>query len=155
MTLAVGYTHAARSARVCFAAAVSMISITGNAAPAQERVPRVLLLYPYDNTHGASTISGEAARRRLIERLNQKIEFHIDFLDLLRFPTETHRQRTAQYLAEKYAQSRIDVIITLNTESHRFASAYRGTFAPRVPVVFCCVTRALIDATTDRPSDIT
>jgi signal transduction histidine kinase len=152
--LTLGYTRLSRSAQLCFAAALWMIGIAGGAL-AQERIPRVLLLYPYDNTHGASTISGEAARKRLIERLNQRIEFHIDFLDLLRFPTETHKQRTAQYLAEKYAKSSIDLIITLNTESHRFASAYRDSFAPKVPVVFCCVTRALIDATTDRPGDIT
>jgi signal transduction histidine kinase len=128
---------------------------TATFAQSQNSIPQVLLLYPYDNTHGASTIAGEAARKRLMERLKGQIEFHVDFLHLLRFPAEAHRERVARHLAEKYSQSRIDLIITLNTESHRFASKYRDAFAPKVPVVFCCVTRALIDATTDRPSDIT
>jgi signal transduction histidine kinase len=140
-------------ARICFALALLMIG--ADASEGQERTPRVLLLYPYDNAHAASIISGEAARRRLIERLNGKVEFHTDFLDLLRFQDEAHRRRLAQYLAEKYAQTSIDLVIALNTEVYRFAGPYRDLFAPKVPVVFCCVMRALIDEMTNRPSDVT
>jgi len=140
-------------ARICFALALLLIG--ADASEGQERTPRVLLLYPYDNAHAASIISGEAARGRLIERLNGKVEFHTDFLDLLRFQDEAHRRRLAQYLAEKYAQTSIDLVIALNTEVYRFAGPYRDLFAPNVPVVFCCVMRALIDEMTNRPSDVT
>lgn len=153
-TLTLGCTRALRRAQLCFAVALWMISIAGNAAQAQERVPRVLMLYPYDNT-GAAIISGEAARKRLFERLNGKVEFNTDFLDLLRFQDEAYRRRAAQYLAEKYAQTSIDLIVALNTETYRFLRAYRDLFAPKVPVVFCCVMRSLLDETTDRPTDIT
>lgn len=139
-------------AQICFALALPLIGTY--AAQAQERIPRILLLYPYDNAPIASTISGEAARKRLIERLNGKVEFNSDFLDLLRFQDDAHRRLSAQYLADKYAQTSIDVIIALNTETYRFAAAYRHIFAPKVPVVFCCVVRALLD-TIDRPADIT
>src|SRR5262245_1713382 len=114
-TLTLGHTRAVRGAQVCFAVALWMIGIAGNAAQGQARIPRILMLYPYDNT-GAAIISGEAARKRLLERLNGKVEFNTDFLDLLRFQDEAHRQRAAQYLSEKYAQTSIDLIIALNTE---------------------------------------
>jgi len=130
------------------------MGLAWDAALAQERIPRVLLLYPYDNT-GAAIISGEAARQRLIERLNRNIEFHTDFLDLLRFQDETHRQQAAQYLARKYAQTPIDLIISLNTETYRFVTAYRHLFAPNIPAVFCCVMRSMLDQTAERPTDIT
>jgi signal transduction histidine kinase len=139
-------------AQICFALALPLIGADG--ALAQERIPRVLLLYPYDNT-GAAIISGEAARKRMMERLNRKVEFNSDFLDLLRFQDEAHRRQAAQYLAQKYAQISIDLIIALNTETYRFVGAYRDLFAPKVPVVFCCVMRSLLDETTDRPTDIT
>ena len=150
-----GYARISRSAQLCFVTALWMIGTSGNAVQAQDRVPRVLLLYPYDNTPVASTISGETARKRLTERLNGKVQFNVDFLDLLRFQEETHRQQTARYLAEKYANTPIDIIISLNTETYRFLQSYRDLFAPKVPVVFCCVMRSFIDATPGRPGDIT
>jgi hypothetical protein len=152
-TLTLGYTRLSRSARLCFAAVLWMIGLAGDAL-AQERIPRVLLLYPYDNT-GAAIISGEAIRQRLMERLNRNVEFHTDFLDLLRFQDEAHRRQAAQYLAQKYSQTPIDLVIALNTETYRFVTAYRDLFAPKIPVVFCCVMRALLDQIADRPTDIT
>jgi len=147
-------TRKSRVARIYLALALPLMGTVWDAAQAQERIPRVLLLYPYDNT-GAAIISGEAARKRMMERLDRKVEFHTDFLDLLRFQDEAHRRQAAQYLAQKYAQTSIDVIIALNTETYRFVDAYRDVFAPKIPVVFCCVMRSLLDETADRPTDIT
>jgi PAS domain S-box-containing protein len=127
---------------------------TIGAADAQDRDPRVLLLYPYDNVHGASTISGEAARRRLNEQFKGRIEIYSDFLDLLRFPDDEHRALVARFLASKYAQTRLDLIVALNTETYRFSLGYRDVFAVNVPVVFCCVTRALIESSLSRPADM-
>src|SRR5262245_24450831 len=150
-------TNKSRFAQICFAFALSLIA-AGDAqqgrAQGQERIPRVLLLYPYDNT-GAATVSGEAARQRLMERLNRNVEFHTDFMDLLRFQDEAHRRQAAQYLAQKYSQTPIDLIIALNTETYRFLTAYRDAFGPKSPAVFCCVMRALLDQIGERPADIT
>jgi PAS domain S-box-containing protein len=134
---------------MCLAAAVG-----ASAAQAQERNKRVLLLYPYDNTLPATNLSGEAARKRLLERTGNKVEIYIDFLDLVRFPDDAHAQRTARFLAEKYARTPLDLVIVLNTESQRFATRYRNIFAPDVPIVFCCVTRALMDSA-PLPPDVT
>jgi signal transduction histidine kinase len=153
-TSTLGCTRLSRRARLCFAAALWVMGFAWDSALAQERIPRVLLLYPYDNT-GAAIVSGEAARQRLMERLNRNVEFHTDFLDLLRFQDEAHRRQAAQYLAQKYAQTPIDLVIALNTETYRFLTAYRDVFAPTIPAVFCCVMRALLDQTADRPTDIT
>jgi signal transduction histidine kinase len=151
--------HIARSLiAFVFRTLVVSLAIWSNAngaAQAQERLPHVLLLYPYDNTHAASTIAGEAARKQLIARLDGKVNFNIDFLDLIRFPDEKHQQRTAQYLAEKYAQAKIDLILTLNTQTQAFARKYRDQFAPKAPVIFCCVGSWMADAAVGRESGIT
>ena len=89
-----------------------------------------------------------------LEQSKRQIAFYVDFLDLVRFPDDTHGDRTARYLAEKYAQTPLDLVIVLNTESLRFATRHRLLFAPNVPIVFCCVTRALMDVAS-RPPDVT
>jgi PAS domain S-box-containing protein len=123
-------------------------------ANAQEPLRRVLLLYPYDNAAPFTEVAGAAIRRRLIERSPSKIEIHISFLDLSRFPTEADERRSAHYLAEKYSRASLDLVIPLGTEAERFAVKYRDIFAPKVPVVFCCVTPELA-AAPGRAADVT
>jgi signal transduction histidine kinase len=122
---------------------------------AQGSPRRVLLLYPFDNAHPASVNAGAAVRQRLIDKSSpSQIDVYADFLDLARFPGEADELRAARYLAEKHSALPPDIIMPLNSEALRFATKYRGTIAPNVPIVFCCVTpdRA---AANDRPKDIT
>jgi signal transduction histidine kinase len=121
---------------------------------AEEAPHRILLLYPYDNATPFTEEAGSAIKRRLIEQSPSKIDVYTDFLDLSRFSSETDELRSARYLAEKYAHTPFDVIMPLGTEAERFAVRYRDIFAPKVPVVFCCVTPGLA-AAPDRPKDVT
>jgi signal transduction histidine kinase len=122
------------------------------AGRAQERLQRVLLLYPADNTQPATTSAGAAVGKRLRDRTPMKIAFYTDFLDLIRFPTETDQLRTAHFLAEKYAHTSIDILMPVGAVALRFALKYRQTIAPNAPVVFCCSPPA---AVADLPSDVT
>jgi signal transduction histidine kinase len=132
--------------------AVLMIAV--HPVAAQEPARRVLLLYPYDNAAPFTEIAGAAIRRQLIEKSPSKIEIHISFLDLSRFHADADELRSARYLAEKYSGKPLDLIIPLGTEAERFAVKYRDIFAPKVPVVFCCVTPELATAP-GRPADVT
>jgi signal transduction histidine kinase len=133
---------------------VAFFLIEGRPVGAQELTRRVLLLYPYDNAAPFTEVAGAAIRRRLIEKSPSKIEIHISFLDLSRFPAEADERRSAHYLAEKYSDTSLDLVIPLGTEAERFAVKYRGIFAPKVPVVFCCVTPELA-AAPGRAADVT
>jgi PAS domain S-box-containing protein len=121
---------------------------------AQDRPRRVLLLYPYDDMLPATTIAGAAMRKRLQERSTAPIEFYTDFLDLARFSTEADELRTAHYLAEKYAKTPIDIVMSLGIGGQRFVNTYRPLITPNVPIVFCCGTAADV-AAMDRPANIT
>ena len=59
--------------------------IGSDPALAQDKVQRVLMLYPYNNLFPLSVITGEAARKRLIDRSPVPLELYTDFLDLGRF----------------------------------------------------------------------
>jgi PAS domain S-box-containing protein len=121
---------------------------------AQEPPRRALLLYPYDNEHPFTLNAGAAIRKRLIEKSPSKVDIYSDFLDLDRFASDSDEARAARYLAEKHAREPPEILIPLGTEAYRFARKYRGTFAPGVPIVFCCVTPELATAG-DRPGDVT
>ena len=121
---------------------------------AQEPTRHVLLLYPYNDTVPVTVAAGTGVRNRLVERYSSKIDIATEFLDLGRFPTDADELRQARYLAEKYAGRLPEVIVPMQSEALRFAVKYRGTIAPNVPIVFCCVTPNIATAV-DRPKDVT
>ncbi|MBY5812988.1 sensor histidine kinase [Rhizobium leguminosarum] len=133
------------SGRLCRAAvflAVAALSMSSRQAAASEtsiaiidRVPRVLVLYPYDERIAATTAAGEALRSRLLEATNGKIDLFSEFLDLSRFPESDHVARMARYLGEKYAARRPDVVVAVGRESVSFIVANRGTIAPAAKIV--------------------
>ncbi|MBY5333740.1 HAMP domain-containing histidine kinase [Rhizobium leguminosarum] len=133
------------SGRLCctaFLLAVVAISVSGRDAAASDTsiaiidpVPRVLVLYPYDERIAATTAAGEALRSRLLEATNGRIDLFSEFLDLSRFPEGDHVARMARYLGEKYAARRPDVVVALGKESASFVTANRGTIAPGAKIV--------------------
>jgi PAS domain S-box-containing protein len=130
------------------------LTLNGWSVGAQEPPRRALLLYPYDNEHPFTQSAGAAIRKRLIEKSPSKIDIYSDFLDINRFAGNADEVRAARYLADKHAREPPEIILPLGTEAYRFASKYRETFAPGVPIVFCCVTPELATAK-DRPRDVT
>jgi signal transduction histidine kinase len=115
---------------------VCFISISSVAAEIVGRVPRVLILYPYDERLPSTSIAGETARTRLIETTRGKIDLFSEFLDLSRFREEGHIANIARYLAVKYAAVRPDVVIALGAESISFIVANRSTIAPDARIVY-------------------
>jgi signal transduction histidine kinase len=137
-----------------FVVGLAVLMIEARPVDAQEPARRVLLLYPYDNAAPFTEVAGAAIRRQLLEKSLSKIEIHISLLDLSRFSADADELRSARFLAEKYSGKPLDLIIPLGTEAERFAVKYRDIFAPKVPVVFCCVTPELATAP-GRPADVT
>jgi PAS domain S-box-containing protein len=133
---------------------VVALLLDGWSVNAQGPPRRALLLYPYDNEHPFTQSAGAAIRKRLIEKSPSKIDIYSDFLDINRFASDADEARAARYLADKHSREPPEIILPLGTESYRFAIKYRETFAPGVPIVFCCVTPELATAK-DRPRDVT
>ncbi|WP_246802141.1 sensor histidine kinase [Ensifer sp. ENS06] len=117
------------------------------------RVPRVLILYPYDERIAATTAAGEAVRTRLIGATKGKIDLFSEFLDLSRFPETEHVGRMARYLAAKYADHRPDVVVALGEESARFIAANREDLADGAKIIVAGISRSSADEM-DLPSDV-
>ena len=116
------------------------------AARAQEKVRRVLMLYPYSNLFPISVITGEAATKRLIERSEKPLELYSDFLDLGRFSGEAYEARTVRYLIDKYRDRKPDLVMALGPQSLRFILQYQADLGFDAPIVFCCTSGARLAA---------
>ena len=100
---------------------------------------RILLLHPYNETFPASTQAGDAVRQRLTERYGSNVDVYSFFLDLARFPDESHKRQVADYLAAKYKLSQPDLIVALGKPTLEFTLSYRRAFGADKPIVYCCV----------------
>jgi hypothetical protein len=140
--------------RLARCAVVVLILFLGSLARADELPRRVLMLHSYNYTFPATTVTADAARKRLLERSPQKVEIYGDFLDLLRAPDAGNELRTANFLREKYTHMSPDVVMALGSSALPFIVKYRNIIAPKVPVVFTGVTPESY-ADLQPPSDIT
>lgn len=104
------------------------------AKAATDRVPRVLVLYPYDERIAATTVAGEAIRARLIEATGGRIDLFSEFLDLSRFPEAYYVDRMAVFLAEKYAARQPDIVIALGEQSAKFIATHRAALAKNAKI---------------------
>jgi signal transduction histidine kinase len=106
------------------------------------RVPRVLVLYPYDERIAATTAAGEAVRARLLEVTDGKIDLFSEFLDLSRFPESYYVDRMARFLVEKYSARQPDVVIALGEQSARFIVTHRTSLAKNARIFAAGFNRA-------------
>lgn len=125
---------------------IAVILLTGIDATSAEPAPRpyrVLMLYPFNDTFWSSSRVGQATRNRFMERRPGKIEIYSDYLDLARFPRTDaeYARRTAQFLAQKYASTPLDLIVAIGPTSLRFAITHRDLMAPGVPLIFSSIAR--------------
>jgi len=81
----------------------------------------------------------EAFNKRLAEKTTEGFEIFIDYLDLARFPSQAHIDRSVQYLAEKYAEAPPDLLIPLGRAAVPFMVKYRELVAPRVPIIMASI----------------
>jgi PAS domain S-box-containing protein len=130
------------------------LSLPGGQARAEDAPRRVLILHAHNFTFPATTIISEALRKRLLEQSPRRLEIEGDFLDLARRPEPAHALRMANFLREKYAGVRFDVVVMIGITGAPFLIEYRDMIAPGVPVVFSDVTRATYEALR-LPPDIT
>jgi PAS domain-containing protein len=140
------------NAAITLLIAVTTIDI---AAPvsAQERQQRVLMLYPDSSVPSVVAVS-RGAQKKLAERSKLGIRTFDESLDLSRFSSAAHKQRTIRHLAEKYAETKLDVVVAIGPDSLRIAIDNRDVLAPGVPIVFCCVSPATLSAI-ELPTDVT
>lgn len=120
---------------LCLLLFVTDVPAAAGEASTENRSPRVLVLYPYDERIAATTVAGEAIRARLLDATGGKIDLFSEFLDLARFPEGDYIERMAQFLATKYSGRSPDVVIALGEQSAKFVVTHRATLAGDAKII--------------------
>jgi PAS domain S-box-containing protein len=115
-------------------------SVDRDCAWAQEfdRV-RVLLLFSNDAILPANQILSDSIHATMEAGAPGRLEFFTEYLDLVRFPQADHELRMAEYLREKYAKTRFDLVFAVGPEALNFKVKYRDALALEAPLVFAGV----------------
>ena len=69
-----------------------------------------------------------------------RLELYTEFLDFARFPQVEHSMRMQQFLREKYAATRIDLVISTSPFALDFVLQHRSALFPNVPFVYALVS---------------
>ena len=84
---------------------------------------------------GTATVDA-AIREACLSPVDEPVHYYAEYLETEEFPSETALLAFRDYLREKFAGRRIDVVIADSTPALRFALRYREELFPGVPVVF-------------------
>jgi signal transduction histidine kinase/ABC-type uncharacterized transport system substrate-binding protein len=125
--------------RVVLCAALVLLCLPLVVAADAQDPKVVVLLYAAAPLRPVPLALDEAIRTTLATGVPAPIQFYTEFLDLSRSSGEQHEQRLASVLRQKYADLKIDLIISISTPALQFLLRHRAQLFPGLPVVFCGV----------------
>jgi signal transduction histidine kinase len=96
---------------------------------------------------GATVLDAEI-RRALVSDPDVLVNYHAEYLESETFPAEAASLALRDYIRQKFADRRIDLVIAHTTPSLTFTLRFRDELFPGVPVVF--VAGSLPDAIRER-----
>jgi signal transduction histidine kinase len=109
-------------------------------AGGSEKPKVVVVLYPdADDGRPGHVLADRGIRSTFARGTFETIETHGEHLDLSRFPDPSYQTDVAVFLKRKYADRKIDLVITGLASGLDFALKYRELAFPGVPIVFCAV----------------
>ena len=100
----------------------------------------VVVLYPTDNDGSPGNREADhGIRSTFASGAGESVEVENEYLDVTRFPDPGYQGHLAEFLRQKYAARKVDLVIAGLSSSLDFAVKYRETAFPGVPIVFCAV----------------
>lgn len=104
-----------------------------------QNAPQVIILSSYH--HGFAWSDGEVSG--FLERFREvypALDVPIEYLDGKRHPGQEHLMRTKDYLASKYQEKKLDLVVALDNPALDMLVRYHDELFPRVPIVFAGVS---------------
>ena len=117
---------------------VAVLAVACQPADAAER-RRIYFLESLSPALPAAVRTIDAFKKRLSEKTTEQFEIFIDYMELVRLPSQAHIDRTVQYLSGKYHEAPPDVLITLGRAALPFMAMYRDAIAPGAAVILASV----------------
>jgi signal transduction histidine kinase len=116
-----------------------LIAATISVSAAETQLRRIYFLESLSPNQPAAMRTIEAFKQRLSEKTTERFEIFIDYMELVRLPSQRHIDQTAEYLAGKYAEAPPDLLIALGRAAIPFLAKNRNALAPNVPTIIANV----------------
>jgi PAS domain S-box-containing protein len=97
---------------------------------------RVLVMHWYDRTYSTNDVFDKTLKSSLQASAPQGLEYYSEYLETNRFPGARQERLLKDYLLQKYADTRLDVLIAGASTTLEFLLKYRHELFPNVPIVF-------------------
>ena len=109
--------------------------VTGDEPPVAHEAKRVLALYWYPSNHPVTSTFNGRFQAVLKRRTGNRVEQYTEYFESERFPGESQAQIMRDYLARKYADRTIDVILAWGSFTLEFLLMHRQDLFPNTPIV--------------------
>src|SRR5262245_30022085 len=103
---------------------------------------KVLSIYWFGKDNPTTAIFEQRIQDVLRSVPNGSVEYYAEYLEPDRFPGESQELLMRDYLRQRYADHKIDVIIALSPTVLKFLTKYRSDLFPDTPIVFHTSSRA-------------
>src|SRR3954468_2387194 len=126
------------SPRLLSALAIAMLApawVSPAAAQAQPSRTVLTIHWGPEDFPGTPVVDA-AIREVLLSPAGPQVHYYAEYLETEQFPSEAASLAFKDYLRQKYAGRRIDVVITVATPVLQFALRHRVELFPEVPIVF-------------------
>jgi PAS domain S-box-containing protein len=112
--------------------------LAGAAAP--DNIRMVVVLYP-DNNDGSpgNSLVDQSIRATFASASSERIEIHNEYLDTSPVRDDGLKQLQVEFLRQKYAGRKVDLVIAGLSSALDFVLEHREKIFPGVPIVFCAV----------------
>ena len=94
----------------------------------------------------------EAVRRTFQQSPSIKVELYAETLDVARFDPERLGTLMAAYLREKFAERKLDLIITSLPQAPKFLLKFRKELFPDTPIIYCLADESELTALLPAPN---
>jgi PAS domain S-box-containing protein len=112
----------------------------------------VLVLYSEDKDHPAHELTDKGIRKTFRSNNAFDVQLYTEYLDVSRFGTPAHLRTLAEYLRNKYSESKIDAIIAVYPTAVDVLLGEARFAFPGIPIVACSVYRSYAQSLDDSPS---
>jgi len=128
-----------------------LVTLLASVASAQDTPKKVLVLYWESKDFVGNISFDKGLQAGLFADPSSKVELFSEYLDTTRFPGDKQSELLHDYLREKYANQKIDVVIATPDPALNFLLKYRTDLFADTPIVFVAVERPSPQVLTSGP----
>ncbi len=114
--------------------AVFFLPVAAGQVPQKKNV---LILSEVGLSHSATELVTQQIAAGVHESPDRHVEFYSESLDFMAFPGRPSREEARNWLAKKYGQHKVDVVVAVGPGAVDFLSTYTQTLFLEVPIVIC------------------